>query len=62
MNLYQALAIADGVTEASDERQLEAWQLLINSGRIHLLPGRYARRAQELIDEGLLDPPEENRV
>lgn len=57
MNLYRAVEIADGLVEPeSEEEIIEAWQLLLDSGALLTLPGRYGRIAQSMIDDGLIEP------
>ena len=49
MNNYDAIAIAEGLVEADQETQLEAWQHLINTGIVWQLQGTFGRTAKELI-------------
>jgi hypothetical protein len=60
MNLYRAVAIAEGFgegIEASAELQAEAWQWLINSGDVWKLQGWYGRTAKTLIEQGVCRLP-----
>ena len=52
MNNYDAIAIAEGLVEADQETQLEAWQHLINTGIVWQLQGTFGRPAKELIQNG----------
>ena len=57
MTLYLAVAIAEGFNEgeeASEERQIEAWQWLHNTGHAYKLQGWYGRTARDLINEGII--------
>lgn len=50
------VSIIEGIEDASVNEQLEAWQQLVNTG-LHLqLQGWYGRTAQQLIDQGLIEP------
>ena len=58
MTLYLAVAIAEGFHEgedASEERQIEAWQFLHNSGAAYKLQGWYGRTARDLIEAGIIN-------
>ena len=52
MNNYDAIAIAEGLVEAEQETQLEAWQHLINTGIVWQLQGTFGRTAKELTQNG----------
>ena len=52
MNNYDAIAIAEGLVEADQETQLEAWQHLINTGIVWQLQGTFGRTAKEVIQNG----------
>lgn len=43
--------------DMDEEREVEGFQYLIDSGTIYHLQGAYGRRAQQLIDAGLLHRP-----
>ena len=57
MNLMKALFITEQ-PEYSMESHLEAWQYLLDHGHLSTLPGRYGRKAQELLDQGLISTGE----
>jgi len=53
MDNCTAVMIAEGVDEASEEKQIEAWQHLIDTGLCWQLQGFFGRTAQGLIDAGV---------
>jgi len=53
MNNYDAVMIAEGVEEASEEKQIEAWQHLIDTGLAWSLQGFFGRAAASLIEQGI---------
>ena len=55
MDVFDAVMIAEGVEEASQEKQLEAWQLLVDTGAAWRLGGWFGRTAKQLIEEGLIN-------
>jgi hypothetical protein len=60
MNLYRAVAIAEGFgegIEASAELQATAWQWLIDTGHAFHLQGWYGRTALCLIRNGVCREP-----
>lgn len=54
MNMFDAVMIAEGQIEADEDKQLEAWQFLHDSGLAYQLQGWFGRRAQELIEAGFI--------
>lgn len=61
MTPYLATAIAEGFCEgenATEEEQIEAWQYLIDTGRVWTLQGSFGRTATELIEAGICTAPE----
>ena len=60
MNNFNAVGIAEGFVEADSEEQvLEAWQHLVDTGLAWRLQGSFGRIAEQLIDQGLINPPKE---
>lgn len=55
MTDFDAVMIAEGVEEATIEKQLEAWQYLVDTGIVWKLQGFFGRMAQRLIDEGIIN-------
>lgn len=54
MDDFTATMIAEGVEEASKERQLEAWQHLVDTGMAWRLQGWFGRTATRLIEAGMI--------
>ena len=53
MDLFTATMMAEGAIEATQEEQVEAWQLLIDTGVCWTLQGFFGRTARDLIDQGV---------
>ena len=56
MDSFTAVSIAEGFCggeDASDEKRLEAWQYLIDTGLAYQLQGTFGRTAEALIAQGL---------
>lgn len=56
MDTYTAVMIAEGVEDASEEKKIEAWQTLIDSGLCWQLQGFFGRTATRLIEQGICHP------
>jgi len=56
MNELDALQIVDSPLDHTADGVAEALQVLINSGLIGSLPGRYGRMAQDFINLGMCTP------
>jgi len=54
MDMYTAVAIAEGMVDADDDETLDAYQYLVDTGIIWQLQGSFGRVAQHLIDAGLI--------
>ncbi|SKB49946.1 hypothetical protein [Sphingopyxis flava] len=55
MDQYDAVMIAEGVIEVPEERYLQAWQQLHDTGLAYQLQGWFGRMAQALIQEGKIN-------
>jgi len=55
MSIFDACMIAEGVEEADEERVIEAWQLLVDTGSCWSLQGWYGRTATALIEAGIVE-------
>ena len=53
MSTLEAIELIEGNENASLEQNLEAWQVLIDSGIVWQLQGFYGRTATQLIESGL---------
>ena len=56
-DFVRAIQVLEGAFPSSEEEQLDAWQLLIDSGIAWQLQGTYARHAERLIEAGLVEAP-----
>ena len=54
MNDYMAVGLAEGFEEGTTQEQIEAWQYLHDTGLAYNLQGWFGRRAQQLIQEGVI--------
>lgn len=54
MDTFTAVMIAEGVEEADEARQIEAWQHLLDTGVVWQLQGSFGRQARAMIDAGLI--------
>ena len=55
MDNVDAIMIAEGNLDVSEEEQIEAWQHLVDTGLAWKLQGFFGRTAQRLIDEGVIN-------
>ena len=53
MDNCTAVMIAEGVDEADEKTQIEAWQTLIDTGLCWQLQGCFGHRAMALIEAGV---------
>lgn len=56
MTKFDAVMIAEGVEDATEEKQIEAWQYLVDTGLAWDLQGWFGRTAKVLIDAGIIQP------
>ena len=64
LSIFDATMIAEGCFELADyeaddvaeELQIEAWQLLIDTGTCWQLQGSFGRQAAYLIEAGICEP------
>ena len=62
MDNFTAVGLAEGFVEAESEEQvIEAWQHLINTGLCWTLQGWFGRTAQNLIEQGICQSPQQAR-
>ena len=54
MNALTAVWIAEGEIEADQDKQIEAWQYLVDTGLAWSLQGSFGRMAQELIEQEVI--------
>lgn len=58
MNIYSAVSIAEGFDPVyAEEEYYAAWQYLIDTGTCWKLQGWFGRTANQLIEQGLCEPP-----
>ena len=54
MNDYEAVALAEGFEEGTEDEQIAAWQHLVDTGRAWRLQGWFGRTARSLIEAGVI--------
>jgi len=55
---YDAVGLAEGFVEGTEEEVLEAWQYLVDTGLAWSLQGWFGRTASDLIDAGIINQPQ----
>ena len=55
MNNYDAVMIAEGVIEADEDKQIEVWQHLVDTGLAWNLQGWFGRTAMDLIEQKIIE-------
>jgi len=59
MTTFEAIGIAEGFVENDDpEREVAAWQYLIDTGLAWQMQGWFGRVARQLIENGTCKPPQ----
>ena len=58
LSSYNAIGLAEGFVEGTEEEVLEAWQYLVNTGLAWQLQGWFGRTASDLIDAGIINQPQ----
>lgn len=56
MTAYDAVALAEGFAEGTEEEQLTAWQYLVDTGLAWTLQGWFGRTAEAMINAGVIQP------
>ena len=51
---YEAVGLAEGFIEGTNEEVVNAWQYLVNTGLAWQLQGFFGRKAKALIEEGII--------
>ena len=54
MTRYEAVGLAEGFIEGTNEEVINAWQYLVNTGLAWQLQGFFGRTAKALIEEGII--------
>ena len=63
INNYNAVGIAEGFIECDDEEKIiEAWQYLIDTGLAFKLQGSFGRTAVDLINQGICKKKESEEI
>ena len=58
LSSYNAIGLAEGFVEGTEEEVLEAWQYLVDTGLAWQLQGWFGRAASDLIDAGIINQPQ----
>ena len=58
LSSYNAIGLAEGFVEGTEEEVIEAWQYLVNTGLAWQLQGWFGRTASDLIDAGIINQPQ----
>ena len=58
MKPVDAVMIAEGVIPSTQEELIQAWQMLVDTGMAWKLQGWFGRTARDLIEEGIINPPD----
>ena len=54
MTRYDAVGLAEGFIEGTEEEVLDAWKYLIDTGLCWKLQGWFGRTARDLISQGII--------
>jgi hypothetical protein len=54
MDNFNAVGIAEGFIEGTEEEQIAAWQYLHDTGLAYQLQGFFGRTAQSLLRQGVI--------
>jgi hypothetical protein len=57
LTTYEAVGLAEGFIEGSEDERIQAWQQLINTGLAFKLQGSFGRTAMSLIETGICNAP-----
>lgn len=55
MNNFEAVGLAEGFIDGSEEQQIEAWQYLHDTGLAYTLQGWFGRACRDLISQGVIN-------
>ena len=56
---YEAVGLAEGFIEGTEEEVINAWQYLVDTGLAWQLQGFFGRTANSLIEQGIITNKEE---
>ena len=54
MKKFEAVGLAEGFIEGTEEEVINAWEYLVDSGMAWTLQGWFGRTAKALIEEGII--------